>query len=213
MELLLSIIEQYGWQSLVVAVCTFALIECIKPLARRWIIRVNVRHTLYTALNYIFTLGGAALLMLILGMTDRIFTLYGTSIIVVNILYPVIANVGFFDWAEGIVKSIAKRFFDSGEWKKVVADLGQRFGIDEYALTAVMDRFDVEYASKLLAGAKEFFRDNEPEILLNLKQKLAGFADNKYLQELAERVLVVIRSSWVGDSVSSDKINAGEGKK
>ena len=178
MELLLSIIEQFGWQSLVVAVCTFTLIECIKPLARRWIIRVNARHTLYTALNYIFTLGGAALLMLILGMTDRIFTLYGTSIIVVNILYPVIANAGFFDWAGGIVKSIAKRFFDSGEWKKVVADLGQRFGIDEYVLTVVLDRFDVEYASKLLAGAKEFFRDNEPEILLNLKQKLAGFADN-----------------------------------
>ena len=197
MELLLSIIEQYGWQSLVVAVCTFALIECIKPLARRWIIRVNVRHTLYTALNYIFTLGGAALLMLILGMTDRIFTLYGTSIIVVNILYPVIANAGFFDWAGGIVKSIAKRFFDSGEWKKVVADLGQRFGIDEYVLTVVLDKFEAEYGSKLKAGAKEFFDNCESEIILNLKQKLAGFVESGKLQESAESLLRTVRNFWV----------------
>lgn len=198
MELVFNIVKQYGWQSLVVAIATFIMIECIKPLARKWFKKTQVRHTLYTICNYAFTFGFSAFLSWVLGRFGDLSALFGSSIIVVNILYPVIANVGIFAWLESVAKSLFDKVTKEGKWKELVKELSIKIGIGEEIINLIISRFESEYALQLGADVVSFLLGNESELLLNLKQKLAGFVDNAKLNEVSEQLLDSIKAAWVG---------------
>lgn len=196
MDLIIELLKQYGWQAVVIAVLTVALIECIKPLARKFISKENARHTLYTALNYVFSLGLSAALAAILKRMDDVFTLYGSAILVVHILTPIVANTGFLKWIEGIFKDIWQKTTESGAWKKAVEDIGQIFGVDTTMLDAVATKIEEEYLPLIQAGKDVFFAENKEELIANMKQKLAGFVENGKLQEVAESLFQKLKDSW-----------------
>lgn len=196
MDLIIELLKQYGWQAVLVAVLTVALIECLKPLARKLITKENVRHTVYTTLNYILSLGLSALLAAILKRMDDVFTLYGSAILVVNILTPIVANTGLLAWVEGVVKDIWNKTTDNGAWKKTLEDLGKIFGVDTAMLDAVATKVEEEYLPLIQAGKDLFFVGNRDELILNIKQKLAGFVDNGKLQEVAEELFEKLKESW-----------------
>ncbi len=196
MDLLIELLKQYGWQAVVVAVLTIVLIECIKPLARKVIKKENARHTLYTALNYAFSLGLSAALAAILKRIDDVFTLYGSAILVVNILTPIVVNVGLLKWIEGLFKDIWQKTTEGGAWKKALEDLGEIFGIDTKILDDVATKIEEEYLPLIEAGKDIFFSENKEELILNIKQKLAGFIENGKLQEVAEGLFEKLKDSW-----------------
>lgn len=194
---LLEIISQYGWRALLVAIAVFTLIECFKPLFRKIIVKDNVRHTVYTVLNYGFTLGFSALLVLILNEMTTLWNIYGASIVVVNISYPIIANIGFFDWLAKLFGGLLEKTNEGYAWKKVISELASQFGVESSILDKVATMVEGEYLEKIKANAKLFFGMNAVELTLNIKQKLAGFVSNEKLQEVAESLYNKLKESWV----------------
>lgn len=197
MELLIDILKQYGWQALCVALFVFLLIELIKPIARKVIKQTNIRHTVYVAINYASTLGFSALLSLILKQSDKTFQLYGSAIIVVNILYPIIANLGLFNWIAGLFKELLAKTTENGAWKKVLSELAKKFGIDPEVADKIATKIEEEYLPKINADAEDFFKQYKDELILNIKQKLAGFVENGQLQTVAEELFKKLKESWV----------------
>lgn len=208
MDLIIELLKQYGWQAVVIAVLTVALIGCIKPLARKFIKKENVRHTLYTALNYVFSLGLSAILAAILKRIGDTFTLYGSAILVVNILTPIVANTGFLNWIESLFKSMWQKTTESGTWKKTLEDLGEIFGIDTSMLDVVATKIEEEYLTPIQVGKDIFFSENKEELILNIKQKLAGFVENGRLQEVAEELFEKLKDSWK-DSKANKETSEG----
>lgn len=194
---LLDIITQYGWRALVVTIVVFALIECLKPLFRKFVKKDNVRHSIYTILNYGFTLGFSALLGLILNELNNLWSIYGASIIVVNLSYPIIANVGFFDWLAKVFGGLLEKTNEGYAWQKVISELASQFGVDSNILDKIATKVEEEYLDKIKAGAELFFGENAVELTLNIKQKLAGFVSNEKLQEVAELLYTKLKESWV----------------
>lgn len=211
MDLIIELLKQYGWQAVVIAVLTVALIECIKPLARKLIQKENARHTLYTALNYAFSLGLSAALAAILKRIGDTFTLYGSAILVVNILTPIVANIGFLNWIESLFKSLWQKTTERGAWKKALEDLGEIFGIDTSMLDAVATKIEEEYLPLIQVGKDIFFSENKEELILNIKQKLAGFVENGKLQEVAEGLFEKLKDSWK-DSKANKETTLEEAK-
>lgn len=194
---LLDIITQYGWRALVVTIAVFALIECLKPVFRKLVPKENARHTIYTLLNFGFTLGFSALLSWILNEVNTLWSIYGASIIVVNISYPIIANIGFFDWISKLFGGLLEKTNEGYAWKRVVYELASQFGVDPSILDKIATKVEEEYLDKINAGAELFFGENVVELTLNIKQKLAGFVSNDKLQEVAELLYTKLKESWV----------------
>lgn len=205
MELIIELLKQFGWQAVVIAVLTVVLIECIKPLARKFLKKDTVRHTLYTTLNYAFSLGLSAALAAVLKRIDDIFTLYGSAILVVHILTPIVANTGFLNWIEGLLKEVWQKTTENGAWKAVLEDLGAIFGISPVMLDAVATKVEEEYLPFIQAGKSLFFSENKEELILNIKQKLAGFVENGNLQEVSESLFERLKDSWK-DSKADNEI-------
>lgn len=209
MELLIEIIKQYGWQALVVSLFVFALIECIKPLARKIIKQTNVRHTVYVGLNYISTLGFSALFaLLIFKSIDKTWALYGSAIVVVNILYPVIANLGFFNWIASLFKNMYESITENGKWNKTVRELAKALGVDEKILDEIATRVENQYLPKIKEGAEKFFGDNAKEVILNIKQKLAGFIPNEQLDAVAQLLFQKLAEAWVEKTEEVEVVEA-----
>lgn len=196
MELIWELLTLYGWQSVVIAVCTFALIELCKPLARKVVKKEKVRHVLYLLLGYGFTAGLSCGLAAILHRFGDWLTLYGSAMVVVNVLGPIISNAGFFNWLEGVIGGAWSNLSESGQWKKAIKELGSVFGVDEAVLDKIADKVEEEYAPLIKEGAQLFFTENKEELILNLKQKLAGFVENGKLQELAEGLYSKLAAAW-----------------
>lgn len=209
MDLIIELLKQYGWQAVVIAVLTVALIECIKPRARKFIKKENARHTLYTALNYALSLGLSAVLAAILKRFGDTFTLYGSAILVVNILTPIVANTGFLNWIEDIFKSWQQKTTESGAWKKALEDLGEIFGIDTKMLDSVATKIEEEYLPLIQDGKDIFFSNNKEELILNIKQKLAGFVENGKLQEAAEGLFEKLKDSWKDSKANKETTSEG----
>lgn len=195
MELLIELLKQYGWQAVVIAVLTIVLIECVKPLARKILKQENARHTVYTVLNYAISLGFSAALAAILGRFDDVFTLYGSAIMVVNVLTPIVVNIGLLKWIEGLFSDLCTKISD-GSWKKSLKELGAVFGVDTKILDEVATKIEEEYLDLIKAGKDIFFSENKEELILNIKQKLAGFVENGKLQEVAEGLFEKLKDSW-----------------
>lgn len=195
MELLIELLKQYGWQAVIIAVITIVLIECIKPLARKILKQENARHTVYTVLNYAISLGFSAALAAILGRFDDVFTLYGSAIMVVNVLTPIVVNIGLLKWIEGLFSDLWTKISD-GSWKKSLKELGAVFGVDTKILDEVATKIEEEYLDLIKAGKDIFFSENKEELILNIKQKLAGFVENGKLQEAAEGLFEKLKDSW-----------------
>ena len=195
MELLIELLQQYGWQAVVIAVLTIVLIECVKPLARKLLKQENARHTVYTVLNYAISLGFSAALAAILGRFDDVFTLYGSAIMVVNVLTPIVVNIGLLKWIEGLFSDLWTKISD-GSWKKSLKELGAVFGVDTKILDEVATKIEEEYLDLIKAGKDIFFFENKEELILNIKQKLAGFVENGKLQEVAEGLFEKLKDSW-----------------
>ena len=209
MELIIELLVKYGWQAVVVAVVSFFLVECIKPLARKVIGQKNVRHTLYWVLSYAFALGLSAGLAAILGRFGDWLTLFGSAAIVVGVLAPVISNVGFWDWIEGIVGKLWSKIKDVKSWKFSIATLAKTFNVDLSTLDTIATKVEEEYKALLEGDASSFFASNTDELILNIKQKLAGFVDNSKLQEAAEGLFNALKDSWVQtDSSAAQKKEA-----
>lgn len=200
MELLIDLILKYGWQSVVVAVLTFFLIELIKPLARKLISKSEFRHTLYYILSYPVALGWAAGLAFVLGVFESYLTLYGTAMVVINILSPFISNIGFWDWIEGIVKDVISKLTDFSSWKKALNLVSTTFGVDCSTLSAIVVKLALEYPDLSSVDAGKFISENAEELVLNLKQKLAGFVDNEALQDAADALFDALKIRFKVDS-------------
>lgn len=209
MDILIELLKLYGWQALVVALCVFAIIELIKPHIRKIVVKDSVRHTIYTLLNYILTLGLAALLTFVVtGNIDGLMHLYGTAIVVVNILYPIIANVGFFDWISKVFKEVFKKVIEEGAWKKIVLDLANKFGLDLEVIEMIIIKIEKEYLPTICnceGGAEAFFDKFKAELILNIRQKLAGFVENGKLQEVAEALFDKLKDGFIGNKEGVDK--------
>ena len=195
MDLIIELLQQYGWQAVVIAVLTIVLIECVKPLARKILKQENARHTVYTVLNYAISLGFSAALAAILGRFDDVFTLYGSAIMVVNVLTPIVVNIGLLKWIEGLFSDLWTKTSD-GSWKKSLKELGAVFGVDTKILDEVATKIEEEYLDLIKAGKDIFFSENKEELILNIKQKLAGFVENGKLQEVAEGLFEKLKDSW-----------------
>lgn len=195
MDLIIELLQQYGWQAVVIAVLTIVLIECVKPLARKILKQENARHTVYTVLNYAISLGFSAALAAILGRFDDVFTLYGSAIMVVNVLTPIVVNIGLLKWIEGLFSDLWTKISD-GSWKKSLKELGAVFGVDTKILDEVATKIEEEYLDLIKAGKDIFFSENKEELILNIKQKLAGFVENGKLQEVAEGLFEKLKDSW-----------------
>lgn len=206
MDLIIELLKQYGWQAVVIAVLTVALIECIKPLARKFVKKENARHTLYTALNYAFSLGLSAVLDASLNRIGDMLTLYGSAILVVNILTPIVANTGFLNWIESLFKSLWQKTTESGAWKKALEDLGEVFGIGTTMMDVAATKLEEEYLPLIQDGKDIFFSENKEELIMNLKQKLAGFVENGKLQGVAEGLFEKLKDSWK-DSKANKETN------
>lgn len=206
MDLIIELLKQYGWQAVVIAVLTVALIECIKPLARKFVKKESARHTLYTALNYAFSLGLSAVLEASLNRIGDTLTLYGSAILVVNILTPIVANTGFLNWIESLFKSMWQKTTESGAWKKALEDLGEVFGISTTMMDVAATKLEEEYLPLIQDGKDIFFSENKEELIMNLKQKLAGFVENGKLQGVAEGLFEKLKDSWK-DSKSNKETN------
>lgn len=207
MDLLIEIIKQYGWQATVVSMFVFATIECIKPFARKAISKSTARHSLYMGLNYVLTFGYSVALTLILGRFETVLQLYGSSIVVVNILYPIIANVGFFDWVSGLFRDFFAKKSELGSWKAAIKSVATEFGIDQAMLNTVATKVGEEYKQLIADGAESFFTENQTELVLNMKQKLAGFVDNEILHEVAEHLFTALwGNKVVSKSVEGDGV-------
>ena len=213
MDLLIEVITLYGWQAVVISLFVFAFIECFKPLFRKVIKNENARHSLYTLLNYVVTLGFSAIMALILGRFNQTFQLYGSAIIVVNILYPIIANTGFFNWITGLFRDFFQRRAEEGSWKKAILSLAEDCGVDVSMLDTVATKIEEEYKQKILDGVDEFFTGYKDELILNIKQKLAGFVENIRLQDIAEKLFDLLWKSWGGtgnDQIKGDEVGHEE---
>ena len=206
MDLIIELLKQFGWQAVVIAVLTVALIECIKPLARKFVKKENARHTLYTALNYAFSLGLSAVLEASLNRIGDTLTLYGSAILVVNILTPIVANTGFLNWIESLFKSLWQKTTESGAWKKALEDLGEVFGIGTTMMDVAATKLEEEYLPLIQEGKDIFFSENKEELIMNLKQKLAGFVENGKLQGVAEGLFEKLKDSWK-DSKANKETN------
>ena len=198
MELIIELLLQYGWQSVVVAVITFLLIELLKPLARKVLTTKQVRHTMYWLLSYAISLGLTVGLAAILGRFGEWTTLYGSTVVVVSILAPVISNIGFWDWLENLVGELWSKLSDKRVWKVALKAFAQQFNIDLSVIERIVDMVTVEYQQQLDSDAKTFLTDSREELTLNIKQKLAGFVSNDQLQEAAEGLFTAIKESLVG---------------
>lgn len=196
MDLLLELLKEYGWQAVIIALLTFVLIECVKPLARKFIKQSNIRHVVYTGLNYLISLGLTCVLAAILHRFNDWYTLYGSAIVVINILGPIISNAGFWTWVERLIGDALSKSSERGAWKKAMKELGTAFGVDAAILDTIAAKVEDEYLPLIEKGAELFFTENREELVLNLKQKLAGFADNGKLQELAESLFEKLAGSW-----------------
>lgn len=202
MEIILDLLKQYGWQSVVVAVITVVLIELIKPFARKFFKNEKVRHTLYTALTFVFCLAVTSAMAAIMHQMSEVFTLYGSSMTVLLVLTPIVANTGFLNWIEDLFKGL----FENGNWKKAMKELGKMFGVDVSILDKVATKVEEEYLPLIKECKDAFFVDNKEELILNIKQKLAGFVENGRLQELAECLFEKLKNSWTsGKSIEREK--------
>lgn len=209
MELIWDLIVQYGWQAVTIAVITCVLIELLKPLVRKLVKNKNIRHVLYYVLRYVVALGLTAILALILHRLGDLFELYGPAMVVVNVMGQVFSNIGFFEWIEKNCSNIWSKVTESGIWRKAIKEVGSAFGVDEALLDTIATKVENQYLPLIEAGASAFFTDNKEELILNLKQKLAGFVSNDKLQELAETLFKKLAASWkVDDTVSEEKQEA-----
>ena len=193
---LLDIITQYGWRALVVTIAVFALIECLKPVLRKLAKEKCKTHYLHFVKLWIyFGFLGIAIVDFKRGYT--LWSIYGASIIVVNISYPIIANIGFFDWISKLFGGLLEKTNEGYAWKRVVYELASQFGVDPSILDRIATKVEEEYLDKINAGAELFFGENVVELTLNIKQKLAGFVSNDKLQEVAELLYTKLKESWV----------------
>lgn len=196
MEVIVNLITQYGWQAVLVAVLALAFVEIFKPLIRKGIKSESGRHTLYTVISYVSALGFTAALAAILHRIGDLFNLYGSVVIVLGILTPVVINTGFIKLIEDSCGALWAKLSENGAWKKVIKELGKKFGIDESILDTVATKIETEYKPFIDAGAQAFFTGNKEELVLNIKQKLAGFVENGELQSLAESLYTKLAESW-----------------
>lgn len=196
MDVIWDLICSYGWQAVVIALFTFTLVECIKPLARKFIKKENVRHVVYIACSYVFAILLSLVLAAILGNVKDTFTLFAPAIVVINVLGQIISNAGFWNWLENAIAESWAKMTESGAWKKALKELSNLFGADTKVLDAVADKIEAEYDTLIKAGKNEFLEENKEEIVSNMKQKLAGFVDNTKLQEIAEGLFSKLVEAW-----------------
>ena len=206
MDIIIDLLTKYGWQSVVSAVIAFLLVELLKPLARKFITKKPIRHTLYWLLSYVFSLGLTVGLAAILGRFDEWISLYGSTVIVVSILAPLISNVGFWDWIEGIVADLKVKLSDSKVWKNALKALASSFGVDTSVLDKIATMIKSEYEQYLSSDAKSFLDSNSEELVLNIKQKLAGFVDNDKLQDAAAGLFAAIKDDLVGTESADEAV-------
>lgn len=194
---LLDIITQYGWKALLITILVLTSIELLKPLLRRVIKNEQGRHSVYVILNYLFTLLFTTLLVWMLGALDTVWSVYGASIIVVNISYPIVANVGFIGWIRSLLGTLLEKTSEGYAWRLVVEELSKQFGIDSDVLDKVATKIEEEYFDEIKENAELFFTGNKEELVLNIKQKLAGFISNDKLQEIADTLYIRLKESWL----------------
>lgn len=205
MDTIIELLANYGWQAVVVALLDFAIIECCKPCARKLIKKEQVRHTLYTVASYVLCFGLAVAMAAILKKFDMLLNYVGSSIIVANVLAPIFANVGFFNWIEKVVGQLWGKMSESGQWKKAVTEIGKAFGVDSAMLDVVATKIEEEYMPLIKEGANLFFDNNEEELTMNITQKLAGFVKNEQLQDVAKALFDKLKESWKKDKSNEVK--------
>lgn len=204
MEVIWNLIVEYGWQAVVIALFTFLSIEGIKPIARKYIKKENARHTLYVGCNYVFTLVWSFALALILKDTPNTFQIFAPAMVVVNVLGPVISNLGFWNWVEGVVEEFVGKITDRNIWKKGLKELVANFGIDASILEGVAKNIENEYSEvipDIKENSEEFFKNNETaedNFVANIKQKLAGFVSKEKLDDASKQLFDKLFASWKG---------------
>lgn len=204
MEVIWNLIVEYGWQAVVIALFTFLSIEGIKPIARKYIKKDNARHTLYVGCNYVFTLAWSFVLALILKDTSNTFQIFAPAMVVVNVLGPVISNLGFWNWIEGVVEEFVGKITDRNIWKKGLKELVANFGIDASILEGVAKNIENEYSEvipDIKENSEEFFKNNETaedNFVANIKQKLAGFVSKEKLDDASKQLFDKLFASWKG---------------
>lgn len=196
MEILLELLKDYGWQAVVVALLSLALVEVSKLWVRKLIKNANARHVLYTGLSWVYALGFTAALLGILGRIGDLWALYGASYTVTTILGKVCADAGLFAWLEKQIGELWANKTENGQWMKAIKEVGAALGVDVDVLDSVATKIEEEYLPLIKAGAELFFTDNKEELILNMKQKLAGFVKNEKLQETAEALFQKMKDSW-----------------
>ena len=196
MEVIIDLITKYGWHAVVIAIATFALVECIKPLARKFIQKENLRHVFYILCTYAFAFGLTYAVAAIVKRVEDALSLYGSAMLVINVLCPIITNIGFFEWVESILGELWDKVSENSAWKKAVTELGNSFGVDSDILDRICTKIEEEYMPLIKEGAEAFFSGNKEELVLNIKQKLAGFVDDDILQDLAESLYSKLADSW-----------------
>lgn len=204
MEVIWNLIVEYGWQAVVIALFTFLSIEGIKPIARKYIKKETARHTLYVGCNYVFTLAWSFVLALILKNTSNTFQIFAPAMVVVNVLGPVISNLGFWNWAEGVVEEFVGKITDRNIWKRGLKELVANFGIDASILEGVAKNIENEYSEvipDIKENSEEFFKNNETaedNFVANIKQKLAGFVSKEKLDDASKQLFDKLFASWKG---------------
>lgn len=194
---LIDLLLDYGWQAVVVSLLSLTLVEISKLWVRKLVKSANVRHVLYTALSWVFALGFTAALSAILKRLEGLWSLYGAAFTVTTILGKLCADAGLFNWIETQIKSIWESMTENGKWSKAIREVGSALGVDTVVLDSVATKVEEEYLPLIEAGAELFFNNNQEELTLNMKQKLAGFVSNEKLQEVAEGLFKKLKESWV----------------
>lgn len=211
MELIWNLIVEYGWQAVVIALFTFLSIEGIKPVARKYIKKENARHTLYVGCNYAFTLVWSFVLALILKNTANTFQIFAPAMVVVNVLGPIISNLGFWGWIEGVVTEFINKVTDRNIWKKSLKELVANFGIDAAILDGIAKNVENEYSEvipDIKENAEEFLKNNtkaEENFIANIRQKLAGFVSKDKLEDASKQLFNKLFAIWTNKKTVEEK--------
>lgn len=207
MELIWNLIVEYGWQAVVIALLTFLSIECIKPLARKFIKKENARHILYVGCNYLFAIIYSFVLALILKNVANTFTIFAPAMVVINVLGQIISNLGFWNWLEDLIKEAVTKITDKNVWKKCLKELVVEFGVDARIFDGIVEKFESDYENvipEVKKDPEEFFNNNQnagTEFVANFKQKLAGFVKSEQLDDAAKKLLEKLVNSWTSKKV------------